>query len=430
MNTALSGKAAANHTHELDDVILTYEEEEETNGETSTITKTKTLSNILNGKAEATHTHTLSEITNYTAPDLSNCAQLNATTNTFTGKIQTNNLGVENRMDVYQGVINIFNCNAIDTWNNTTSSLGSNLQAAISSLITDSSNTFTASQTFKGNITLDEGINITNTNTTACAFYNSNGSKHIWLGQSFTQGNSGNIYFNYAGNDHTNNAFVIGFHTHGDKYWFFKDRMVSNVPLTVDGDITCGSAFKINNTSYDACYFYNSNGDKLIYLGQSWSQGNCSYLRFNYVGNDNISNSFSIGFHSYGNVIYFHRNRIQSDVNISAPNFYSTSDRRLKENINELTDEENIIDKVKVYSFNLKNDTEEPKRKHYGVIAQELDEIAPELVYINHNPNNDDILSVNYIELIPHLINKIHQQDKRINELEAKVNKLCELLTA
>ena len=145
MNTALSGKAATSHTHELDDVILTYEEEEETNGETSTITKTKTLSEVLDEKAEATHTHsgyassshthTLSEITNYTAPDLSNCAQLNANNNTFTGKIQTNNLGVENRMDVYQGVINIFNCNAIDTWNSSASSLDSNLKVAILSLV-------------------------------------------------------------------------------------------------------------------------------------------------------------------------------------------------------------------------------------------------------------------------------------------------------
>ena len=52
MNTALSGKANSSHTHELDDVILTYEEEEETNGETSTITKTKTLPQVLNNCAK------------------------------------------------------------------------------------------------------------------------------------------------------------------------------------------------------------------------------------------------------------------------------------------------------------------------------------------------------------------------------------------
>ena len=46
-----------------------------------------------------------------------------------------------------------------------------------------------------------------------------------------------------------------------------------------------------------------------------------------------------------------------------------------------------------------------PKRLHYGVIAQELQELAPELVSIN-DLTDDHYLSVNYTELIPHLINK------------------------
>ena len=304
------------------------------------------------------------------------------------------------------------------------------LENRIKSVITNSSNTFTSSQIFKGNITLDEGINITNTNTTACAFYNSNGNKHIWLGQSFTQGNSGNIYFNYAGNDHTNTAFVIGFHTHGDKYWLFKDRMISNVPLTVNGNITCSGYLYSNSTEPNAGVFYNPNGNKYIWIGQSYSKGNTARIGFNYSGNDALENGLIIAFEGYGVMYSFFRDRMWVTAPIYAYNFVQNSDRRLKENINELTDEENIIDNVKVYSFNLKNDIEEPKRKHYGVIAQELQEIAPELVYSNHCPNGDDILGVNYTELIPHLINKIHQQDKRINELEAKVNKLCELLTA
>ncbi|MBR3673813.1 MAG: hypothetical protein IKN65_06005, partial [Clostridia bacterium] len=104
MNTALSGKAAANHTHELDDVILTYEEEEETNGETSTITKTKTLSEVLDGKAEATHTHTLSEITNYTAPDLSNCAKTNVA-NTFTTNQTITNTNGDTTLTIGRGEI-------------------------------------------------------------------------------------------------------------------------------------------------------------------------------------------------------------------------------------------------------------------------------------------------------------------------------------
>ena len=40
----------------------------------------------------------------------------------------------------------------------------------------------------------------------------------------------------------------------------------------------------------------------------------------------------------------------------------------------------------------------------------------------------EDYLAVNYTELIPHLINKIHTQDKRINELENKLNQLLGMI--
>ena len=112
--------------------------------------------------------------------------------------------------------------------------------------------------------------------------------------------------------------------------------------------------------------------------------------------------------------------------NITCSSLTQKSDSRFKENIEELTDEQNIIDKIKVYSFNFKNDKDEPKRKHYGVIAQELQQIAPELVYDDKSENH--YLSVNYTELIPHLIVKIQNQNKTINQLQSRIDKLYELL--
>ena len=232
------------------------------------------------------------------------------------------------------------------------------------------------------------------------------------------------IYYQYSETAAARRLY-FGMHTPNGikaKLEIFEESISMNKPLTVNGPIT------INNEGYDAAYIYNPNSDKYLYFGQSGTQGNCCFFRFRYCGNNHVDNSLIIGFHTNGEKYDFSKDRIYSANPIYASNFVNTSDRRLKENINELSDEENIIDKVKVYSFNLKNDTEEPKRKHYGVIAQELEEIAPELVYSNHCPNGDDILSVNYIELIPHLINKIHQQDKRINELEAKINKFCGII--
>ena len=70
-------------------------------------------------------------------------------------------------------------------------------------------------------------------------------------------------------------------------------------------------------------------------------------------------------------------------------------------------------------------DKEEPKQLRYGVIAQELQEIAPDLV--SDDNTEDHYLAVNYTGLIPHLINVVKKQDKRIAELEARIDKLTAL---
>lgn len=53
------------HTHDIDDVVMSYEEEEEVNGETTTVTKTKPLSELFDEKASSSHTHTTSDLTNW-----------------------------------------------------------------------------------------------------------------------------------------------------------------------------------------------------------------------------------------------------------------------------------------------------------------------------------------------------------------------------
>ena len=84
-----------------------------------------------------------------------------------------------------------------------------------------------------------------------------------------------------------------------------------------------------------------------------------------------------------------------------------TSDRTLKQDIKPLADTR-ILDKVQTYSFTFINDNNH--NKHYGVIAQELQELLPELVHENPRTHK---LTVDYIEFIPHLINKVQQLDAK-----------------
>ena len=93
--------------------------------------------------------------------------------------------------------------------------------------------------------------------------------------------------------------------------------------------------------------------------------------------------------------------------NITAANFILSSDRRLKQNIKPITFSN--IGQIKFVQFDMKNDSSH--RTRYGVIAQDVEKIAPELVYTD----SKGIKSVGYIDL---LIAKIVELEERIKRLE------------
>lgn len=93
--------------------------------------------------------------------------------------------------------------------------------------------------------------------------------------------------------------------------------------------------------------------------------------------------------------------------------FSLISDVRLKDNIQDIP--MNYIDqlvnlKCKQYTFI--NDTS--KTIHYGYIAQDVEQLYPNLVMTN----TEQIKSINYIELIPLLIEKINNLESEIIKLK------------
>ena len=100
---------------------------------------------------------------------------------------------------------------------------------------------------------------------------------------------------------------------------------------------------------------------------------------------------------------------------------FNPSDINLKKNINLI--EVNTSDKLmnlKPSSFILKNDPF--NNIHYGFIAQDLENEYPELVENKPNKMNNNIKSVNYLEIIPLLVHKIQLMQQEIKELKDKVN--------
>ena len=117
-----------------------------------------------------------------------------------------------------------------------------------------------------------------------------------------------------------------------------------------------------------------------------------------------------------------------------ATNFISTSDIRLKENIVPI---ENALDKVMKLNgkqYNWKKDEE--KKLQSGLIAQEVEEVIPEVV-ISKNINNtndedeendENILNnqklINYNGIVPYLVECIKLLNNKIDKLNDKINEL------
>jgi hypothetical protein len=90
------------------------------------------------------------------------------------------------------------------------------------------------------------------------------------------------------------------------------------------------------------------------------------------------------------------------------PSSPSSSDRRLKENFETMDD---ALDKVCAMEGVCYNFKTSPNDKRSGLIAQDLENICPELV----NHDDSDMLSINYIDIIPYLIESIKELKEKLD---------------
>jgi len=124
-------------------------------------------------------------------------------------------------------------------------------------------------------------------------------------------------------------------------------------------------------------------------------------LRLNIVANGNVTNSNN----SYGAI----------------------SDEKLKENITDATPKLDSLNQVRVVNYNLISD---PENKQLGVIAQELEQIFPNMVeeFPDKDNNGNDLgtttKTVKYSVFVPMLIKAIQEQQTTIEALTARIEAL------
>lgn len=114
--------------------------------------------------------------------------------------------------------------------------------------------------------------------------------------------------------------------------------------------------------------------------------------------------------------MFFDGEYLTVDKKLKATDFNMTSDIRLKENIEKITQPLEKVSQLNGYTFNFLHD----EQRSGGVIAQELIEVLPELV----TKDDEGILSVKYNGLIALLIESVKALKNKNNELEEKLNQL------
>jgi hypothetical protein len=180
---------------------------------------------------------------------------------------------------------------------------------------------------------------------------------------------------------------------------------------------------RVNNSTvsqfriFDNKFIFESSGNYIQQIATGYNNTIISEWRTNWLS----SNNPVLRFHSDGSI-----------TNLT--NSYATwSDIRLKENIVNTSPKLQDLLKVRVVNYNLKGTSNENSNKHIGVIAQELEQIFPDLID-THELTQEDInaginegyKSVKYSCFSVILIKALQEEHEIINKLNTRIEVLNE----
>lgn len=182
------------------------------------------------------------------------------------------------------------------------------------------------------------------------------------------------------------------------------------------------AGFEAYGNSQGTGYLYvgesSSNGGGIVYNGNgvpSFATGETSDTVAFYRRNSN-ENEVVFSYSLNNNDVSF-RGNLNSSGNITASgDINSLSDENFKYNIIPIEGSLEILNQINGVGFNWKS----TDKKSFGVIAQEIEKVLPELV----TTTDENQKTVNYNGLIAILIQSVKEQQKKINILEEKIKSL------
>ena len=193
------------------------------------------------------------------------------------------------------------------------------------------------------------------------------------------------------------------------------DRKSGNANITP----ASSEAFMIvdSNTNFAAINYYANQDVILAYAGGNVAIGDTSPSQKLFVnGNTKINTALGVGVNPSST-----SGRIDASNDVVA---FSTSDERLKKYIKNIKNPLEKISKINGVTFEWKKTDEKMKKEVHsfeghdvGVLAQELEEVLPEVVATRDNGYK----AVKYEKIVPLLIEAIKEQQKQIDELKSRL---------
>ena len=233
--------------------------------------------------------------------------------------------------------------------------------------------------------------------------------------------NTSGITLNLAGNTGSVGQ-VLATDGSGNLYW--SDGVSGNVAVTFsntatfDGNATFIGTMFINGVSANgslgtAGQVLTSNGSD-TYWSTVTANGGGTSINLSANTTDTATYYFPLSNSASGTwangviantKLYF----VPATGTLSATTFNSLSDLEYKTDVEQINNSLNVLKQVDGVSFKWKD----TGHKSYGVIAQEVEKILPEIVDINN-----DVKSVNYQALIGFLIEAVKELSDKVEKLE------------
>jgi hypothetical protein len=166
-----------------------------------------------------------------------------------------------------------------------------------------------------------------------------------------------------------------------------------------NGNTNTGIGFRaVNNATSVMFSASRTDGNvvRLNYNGSSTSGGYCLYTSYNGVTEGGIY------------------------VDAAGTTYNTTSDRRLKENIELITDGKEKLLAMKPSTFNFIED--ENKTKMHGFIAQEMQDVVPEAV--GGDASSENMMSMDYGRITPVIVAALQDALKEIDMLKNRITEL------